>query len=94
MIKTLLNFIRKWNVDGINFPTTRDPFTGKGSITAFLVYVSMTCVVVSLVFPKIVNASGAFDFFVASISVYVGRRSKWIGSVEKEPLKEEPPKES
>ena len=73
MIAMMKKFRSTWNNKGINAPVMRDPKTGKGSITASLVVISCICVVISLVTNKL-DKSGAFQFYLASIGVYLGRK--------------------
>ena len=73
MIIAIKKFIATWNSKGVNALVMRDPKTGKGSITASLVVISCACVVASLVTNK-VDKSGSFEFYLASIGVYLGRK--------------------
>lgn len=69
----LKSYIQKANELGIPMPVVRDPATGKGSITASLVVLSSVAVLASLVTTKVSN-SGAFEFFIASLAAYLGRK--------------------
>jgi hypothetical protein len=73
MLDTIKSIISSWNSQGINLPVMRDPISGKGSITATLVVVSSFFVVLSLFIPTISN-SGAFEFYIASATLYLGRK--------------------
>lgn len=73
MLDKIKEWIQRGNELGIPFPTFRDPLTGKGSISAMLVFISSLFVIASLVSTK-VNNNYAFDFFVASCGLYFGRK--------------------
>jgi hypothetical protein len=73
MFDKIKEFIQRGNDLGIPFPVFRDPTSGKGSISATLVFISSIAILVSLINPKI-NNSYAFDFFLASCSLYFGRK--------------------
>lgn len=65
--------LEKWNKFGIPMPVVMDPRTSLGSISASLVVISCTCVIASLITNK-VDKSGAFNFYIASVATYMGRR--------------------
>jgi hypothetical protein len=69
----LKSYIQKANELGVPLATVRDPATGRGSISATLVVVSSIAVLASLVTSKVSN-SGAFEMFLASCSLYFGRK--------------------
>ena len=73
MFDTIKSIILAWNNQGINLPVMRDPITGKGSISATLVVISSFFVILSLFVPAISN-SGAFEFYIASATLYLGRK--------------------
>lgn len=69
----LKSYIQKANELGIPIATVRDPATGRGSISATLVVLSSIALLASLVTTKVSN-SGAFEMFLASCSLYFGRK--------------------
>ena len=73
MLDKIKEIIKTWNSLGINIPMARDPVSGKGSVTASLVVLSSACLIISLVTTKVSN-EGAFEFFIASATLYLGRR--------------------
>jgi hypothetical protein len=73
MFESIKSFITSWNNQGVNLPMARDPLTGKGSISASLVILSSFFVILSLFTSKI-SSSGAFDFYLASATLYLGRK--------------------
>jgi hypothetical protein len=75
MFEKLKAWVHKGNSLGIPFPVFRDPLSGRGSISATLVFISSICVVLSLV-TKIIDHSGSFSFFIASCSLYFGRKAQ------------------
>jgi hypothetical protein len=68
-----INLCKNWNVNGVYLPMVSDPSTQRGSISATLVFISSIAVLASLVTVK-VNNNYAFDFFLASCSLYFGRK--------------------
>ena len=73
MFEKIKALIQRGNEFGIPILVVTDPQTGKGSISASLVVISSIAVLASLVTAKVSN-SGAFEFFVASCSLYFGRK--------------------
>lgn len=69
----LKSYIQKANELGIPLATVRDPATGRGSISATLVFVSSIALLASLVTPKVSN-SGALEMFLVACSLYFGRK--------------------
>lgn len=65
--------IQRGNELGLPILVVRDPSSGKGSISATLVFLSSVAVLASLVTSK-VNNNYAFDFFIASSGLYFGRK--------------------
>lgn len=73
MLEKLKALIQRGNELGFPILTVRDPISGKGSISATLVFISSVAVLISLVTTKVSN-SGAFEMFLASCSLYFGRK--------------------
>lgn len=73
MLEQLKALIQRGNELGCPILVVRDPSSGKGSISATLVFISSIAVIASLVSPK-VNNSYAFDFFLASCGLYFSRK--------------------
>lgn len=78
-LQSIKDSITSMNIVGVPLPVMRDPKTGKGSITATLVVMSSFLVMVSL-FSKVIVKSGAFNFYVVSLSGYLGRKMMSDGS--------------
>ena len=72
-MSNFLEYIKEKHISGIKVPTISDPTTGKGSISATLVFVSSIALLASLVTPKVSN-SGSFEMFLAACSLYFGRK--------------------
>ena len=87
LFQRLMRMSRDLTVFGINIPTTKDPKTGKGSVSLTLVYVSATLVVLGIFgewsgkFGDI-DVGEALQFFYACSALYWARKlpSSWTGS--------------
>jgi hypothetical protein len=69
----IIKYLKNMNLNGMYIPTVSDPITQRGSITAFLVFISCICVIISLFYPKM-SSSSALDFYLVSLGAYLGRK--------------------
>jgi hypothetical protein len=78
-LKDWQKFVDKMNRKGIPVPVIRDPYTGKGSVSLTLLFLSSIWVQVGLI-EKLTNKLGGFDmqsaiyWFMACAALYFGRK--------------------
>lgn len=89
MFEKIAQYIKDKNVKGVYLPFVSDSATGKGSVSLTLVVISSICLVLSLVTKKVDNP-GSFEFFLASISLYFGRKYTNKGTIVDPNNKETP----